>query len=244
MSEHDLQVGGPVSRALENELRSMVQKKGVVIWLDQASHYVGFVDRLIAARQRATLPYEVFAFRGSHLRLMMALDGVAAGLDRPPLLVHMPGHTEDTIREAPLFELYSAGTRFRKGLDTLLGEAAGGKVKPELIAAVSAQRDLTLEGADAWLEARLAELGALGVGGLSAELAAMSPNRVLDALLRAEGSIADAVTSGHELALWDRFSAWLGPDRLASGDVARSEAPPRGRRLFGRELGSRCRVCG
>ncbi len=57
------------------------------------------------------------------------------------------------MRQTPLLELYSAGVRYRKSLDTLVNEAAGGKVRPEQIAAFQAKGGLSLEGADAWLSA-------------------------------------------------------------------------------------------
>ena len=131
-------LGGPVSAALEADLRSWVRRQGVVIWLDQGGHYTAFVDRLKMARDAGTLPYEVRAFRGSHLALMMVLDGVAAGTEKVPLVIHLPGFTEETVRTTPFFELYAAGVRYRKALDTLVTEAAAGRVRPDQIASFKA----------------------------------------------------------------------------------------------------------
>jgi hypothetical protein len=36
--------GGPVSEALEADLRSWVRKHGLVIWLDLDGHYMGVAD--------------------------------------------------------------------------------------------------------------------------------------------------------------------------------------------------------
>ena len=77
---------GPVSEALEADLRSWVQKHGVVVWLDLDAHYMDFVDALARQREVKKLPYDVFAYRGSHLALMTTLEGVADGIRRPPLV--------------------------------------------------------------------------------------------------------------------------------------------------------------
>lgn len=201
-------LGGPVSATLEADLRSWVRRRGVVVWLDQGAHYTDFVDRLVAAREAGRLSYEVHAFRGSYLALLLALDDVAAGTEKVPLVLHLPGFTEDSVRHTPLYELYAAGVRYRKALDTLVTEAASGRVRPEQIAAFKAQPDLTLAGADAWLAALLAD-GAER-GGLAAQLRAMSPTSVLDDLLSG-GFVAGRVGDpDDEDALWERLAAWIG----------------------------------
>lgn len=199
-------LGGPVSVVLEADLRAWVRRQGVVVWLDQGGHYSDFVDRLTVARAAGTLPYEVRAFRGSHLALMMALDGVAAGSEKVPLVIHFPGFTEETIRTTPFFEVYAAGVRYRKGLDTLVTEAAAGRVRPDQIALFKEQSDMTLAGADAWLSALLNNVE----GRLSAQLRAMKPTAVIDDLLTG-GFVATRVGQlEDEEALWERLTAWLG----------------------------------
>ncbi len=198
--------GGPVSAALEAELRAYVGQKRVVVWLDQAGHYTAFVDDLIALRKAGECPFDVHGFRGSHLALMMALEGVAAGADPAPVLIHLPGFTEETVRETPLLELYAAGVRYRKALETLVTDAAAGRVKPEQIAAFRAQPDLTLAGADAWLAALMNDVE----GGLGTQLRAMTVTAVLDDLLSG-GFVAGRVArSEDEETLWERLTAWLG----------------------------------
>ena len=221
-------LGGPVSAALEADLRSWVRRHGIVVWLDQAGTYSEFVGRLQAQRAAGGLPYEVHAFRGSHLALMLELDGVAAGTEKAPLVIHLPGFTEETVRQTPLFELYAAGVRYRKALDTLVTEAASGQVRPDQIDSFRAQPGMTLAGADAWLSALLD--GAEG-GGIGAQLRAMSPGAVLDDLLTG-GIIAGRIGElDAEDALWERFAAWIGlppfwrdatlpPSRPRAGDVA------------------------
>ncbi|WP_128375283.1 BREX-6 system phosphatase PglZ [Streptomyces cavernae] len=202
-------LGGPVSASLEADLRSWVRRQGVVVWLDQAGHYGGFVDRLQVLCDAGAVPYEVRAFRGSHLALMMALDGVAAGTEKVPLVIYLPGFTEETVRQTPLFELYAAGVRYRKALDTLVTEAAAGRVRPDQIASFKAQPDMTLAGADAWLSALLDD----AEGGIAAQLQAMKPTVVFDDLLT-RGFVAGRIGKlDDEDALWERFGVWVGlPD--------------------------------
>jgi len=216
-----------VSASLEADLRSWVRRQGVVVWLDQAGHYGGFVDRLKALRDSGALPYEVHAFRGSHLALMMALDGIAAGTEKVPLVIHLPGFTEETVRSTPLFELYAAGVRYRKALDTLITEAAAGRVRPDQIASFKAQPYMTLAGADAWLSALLDQTE----GGIAAQLRAMRPAAVFDDLLTG-GFVAERIGQlDDEDALWERLAVWLGlpgswrdttlpPSRPRAEDVA------------------------
>ena len=199
-------LAGPVSATLEADLRTWVRRQGVVVWLDQSGHYTTFVDHLKLAHDAGTLPYAVRAFRGSHLDLMLALDGLAAGTEKVPLVIHLPGFNEESVRATPLFEVYAAGVRYRKALDTLVTEAAAGRVRPDQIASFKAQPDMSLAGADAWLSALLDA----AEGRLGAQLRAMKPTAVFDDLLTG-GSIANRV--GHlddEEAIWERLAVWIG----------------------------------
>jgi hypothetical protein len=201
--------GGPVSAALEADLRTWVRRQGVVVWLDQAGHYTGFVDRLVAARKEGNLPYEVRAYRGSHLALMLALDGLAAGTEKVPLVIHMPGFTEDSVRNTPIFELYSAGVRYRKALDTAVTEAAAGRVRPDAIAAFRVSGS-SLDEADAWLAGLLQDMDDVE-GGFGSQLRAMKPAAMFDDLL-GSGLVSARITASEAdaNALWDRLFAWFG----------------------------------
>jgi len=196
--------GGPVSSALEADLRESARKQGILVWLDLDDHYSAFVDRLIEVRKAGRLPYDVRAFRGSHLSLMMALDGVAGGSEKVPLVVHLPGFNEESVRDTPLYELYAAGVRYRKALDTLTTEAAASRVRPDQIVAFKNQPGLTLDSADAWLTAMLND----GEGGLAVQLRAMQPMAVLDDLLTG-GYVAGHIGQPEDLrALWERLAVW------------------------------------
>lgn len=208
-AERPFNVGGPVSSVLEADVRSWVRRSGIAVWLDPGGHYTAFVDRLVELRREGQLSYEVRAFRGSHLALMLELEGVATGTEKTSLLLHMPGFTEETVTATPMLELYEAGARYRKSLDTLVTDAAAGRVRPDRIAAFKEQPEMTLERADAWLGALLEGEG----GGFAAQLRAMTPAAVLDDLL-AGGFVASCVAEpGDANMLWERFTAWLGlPD--------------------------------
>ena len=198
--------GGPVSAALESELRDSARRHGVVVWLDLDDHYSAFVDRLVSARNAGALPYEVRAFRGSHLALMMSLEGIAGGAEKVPLVVHLPGFNEDTVKHTPLFELYAAGVRYRKALDTLITEAAAGRARSDDIASFKGQSGLTLDKADTWLTALLND----GEGGLAAQLRAMQPTAVLDDLLTGGFVAGRMVQAEDEKAVWERLAVWTG----------------------------------
>ena len=146
---------GPVSRTLEAELRTWVGRHGVILWLDLDGHYGGFVQNHSSQGEGNQLSYKLLSFRGSHLELMLELEQLTGGIDRPRLVVHLPGFNEESVKETPLLELYAAGARFRRGLSTLVAEAAAGQVSPEEVNDFIQQPGLTLEQADAWLAARI-----------------------------------------------------------------------------------------
>src|SRR4051794_9421622 len=95
---------GPVSMTLEADLRTWVRRHGIVLWLDLNDHYSAFVDHLIRLRGAGSIPYDVRAFRGSHLELLLALESLEAGVEKTPLVVHLPGFNKETIRATPMLE--------------------------------------------------------------------------------------------------------------------------------------------
>lgn len=141
---------GPVTQTLEREVASELRRQGILIWLDKDEHYRTFVDGLSTRATAGVFPHPVVSFRGSFLELLLTLEPFGSGLDKAPLLIHMPGFNEESIKATPVLELYEAGTRFRKGLDTLIRESAVGRVAPAEVDTFLAKHP-TLEDADAWL---------------------------------------------------------------------------------------------
>ncbi|MEL6353761.1 MAG: BREX-6 system phosphatase PglZ [Cyanobacteria bacterium J06627_28] len=148
---------GPITEKLESELSSRLRNQSLVIWLDKDSHYTPYVDQLIERRAKGDFFAPVVAFRGSYLEMMLALQDYGNRAAPDILLIHMPGHTEDTIRKTPVLELYRAGHRYRKALDTLLKETAAGKVGPSEVDAYLSRDGISLEGAEQWLAEAIAQ---------------------------------------------------------------------------------------
>ncbi len=85
-----------------------------------------------------------------------------------------------------MFEQYEAAHKFLKGLETLITEAAAGRVGPEEIRSFVATPGITLAQADAWLQAR--KSGARS--GITQRLASFDPKHLVDGLLGDDRSLA------------------------------------------------------
>ncbi|MBK6463388.1 MAG: BREX-6 system phosphatase PglZ [Myxococcales bacterium] len=169
----------PVSAALLAELANTVRRHGLVAWMDRHGHYTAFVDDLIRQHAAGELAFPVLAYRGSFLELMLGLERYGNGLDRDALLIHLPGYETNNVRHTPVLEQYEAAHPFRKALETLVVEAAAGRVRPEEIKRFAATPGLTLAQADAWLAGHTSG-PRTGVG---QRLAALDPKQVVDGLL-------------------------------------------------------------
>ena len=201
-------MGVPVSAHLVAELREYTRQHGLVVWLDKEGLYTDLTDDLARQHTDGAFPFPVVGVRGSYLDAMMQLERLFDTVDPVPLILHLPGHNEESIRSTPLLELYRPGRRFRKALDTLVTEAAGGRVPPEEIRAFLEGGPADLAAADAWLAHQLDQ----PTGGLTDVLSAMSPAAVLDDLL-GSGHIAGRLANPDDReALWAWFAARLGID--------------------------------
>ena len=188
-------MSGPVSNVIEQEILGELRRQGIVIWLDKDATYTRFVDDLAAKQARGEFPFPVIGFRGSFLDLLFKLEDFGSGLDKQPLLVHMPGFTEQSIRATPVLELYEPGVRFRKGLDTLIREAATARVAPaEVEKFVAKLPSPSLEDADDWLTSAVTQ----STFGLAAALAEFGPRMLAEALAQ-PASLAPRVTAPEEV---------------------------------------------
>ena len=235
---------GPVSASLAAELRELARKHGIVVWLDKEGSYTGFADALRA--EGAAAPVPMVTFRGSYLETMLALEDLQDGVDMTPMVVHVPGHTKDSIAETPLLELYRAdvttrlppspgaarnttATKVRPGaLDTLVRDASHGRATPAAIEAFLAQPGLTLESADAWLARQCeAEVSAEGP-----DLRLHSAEALYDELAR-RGPLAQQLAQPEVLrAVWRRAELLLGlteDDRRQVLEEAAGAPPARAR---------------
>ncbi len=135
-------------------------------------------------------------FRGSFLELLFQLESFGSGLDRQPLLIHMPGFNEESIRKTPLLELYEIGMRFRKSLDTLIREAATARVTPAEIEQFLAKQP-SLDEADAWLTTSVSE----STFGLAAALAEIGSTLLVEGLTQINSGPALRVTAPAEVKI-------------------------------------------
>ncbi len=122
------------------------------MWLDKDKHYSTYVDELVERHARGEFFAPVVAFRGTYLEMLLALESYNNREDPDRLLIHMPGHTEESIRKTPVLELYHAGYRYRKALDTLIREATTGRVSPAEIEHYFSSGVSDLAAAEQWLE--------------------------------------------------------------------------------------------
>lgn len=182
---------GPVSQVLEAEICAELGRQKILVWLDTEGSFTAFTDALAARSARGAFPYPVITFRGSFLETLFALETHGSGYDPAGLLVHMPGFTTQTIRKTPVLELYEAGTRFQRSLDTLVRQAATGRVAPDAVDELLKSKP-TLESADTWL-ARSVSTKTVG---LAVVLAASGPALLLEGLAAHDSPLARLVGSG------------------------------------------------
>src|SRR5262249_33072503 len=149
---------------------------------------------------------------------MLSLEGVADGIARTPLIVHVPGHTEESITQTPLFELYTEGRRYRRALATVVREAALGLAATEATQAFLAC-DVTVDSADAWPDGlRDAR------DGRERALSPLAPEALFEALLPGGSLAAEAQDPALARSVRRRAAATLGIDEKWWREHARSDA--------------------
>jgi hypothetical protein len=186
---------GPITAALEEEVARTLRQRGIVVWLDKDGSYTAYVDALVERHTRNEFFAPVVPFRGSYLDMMLALAPYGNGLDPEPLLIHMPGHTEESIRKTPMLELYAAGFRFRRALTTLIREAASGRVNPAEIERYLASGPAHLAAAEAWL----AQVTAATGEGLAGYLNSLTLEWVVDGLVGNDNVLQERVSNAPAL---------------------------------------------
>ncbi|MEE9383582.1 MAG: BREX-6 system phosphatase PglZ [Nannocystaceae bacterium] len=214
----------PVSAALLQSLRGEMSHHPILVWLDLDDHYTPFVDALAQAKPDDGLPGPVLRHRGSYLDLMIQLDRHASDVDASPLLVHLPGANEDTVHAGPLLELYSAGSRFRKALETAVKDAALGRIPPHEVDEFIAQHQghaLTLDAADIWMASKVK----VASNEIEAQLQGIKLHALIDDLLTG-GSIAQQIIERKEYGLvWRALAARFGVPETWRSDINRDQEP-------------------
>ncbi len=191
---------GPVSQQLAAEVAAEVRRQGLVIWLDKDGAYTSFVDALADDSLATAADHPVVRFRKSFLEVLLALEHHGSGLDKQPLLIHLPGFNEETIRQTPLLEMYTRGVRYRKALDTLIRDAAMGRVTPPEVERFVAGHP-TLQEADLWLQGA-AQRDAAGLEGL---LAASGGALLVQGLASKDSPLHVSVTSAEDMAIFKTY---------------------------------------
>jgi hypothetical protein len=186
----------PITNALEEELKRELRQRGIVVWLDKDGHYTAYVDELAKRYANGDFFAPVVAFRGSYLEMLLDLEPYGNGLDPEALLIHMPGHNEESVRKTPVLELYKAGFRFRKALDTLIREAGSGYIGPVEIETYLSSHPPNLADAEAWLQSALSQ----PKQGLVDYLESLTPEWVLDGLVGKEQVLRSRITQDADLA--------------------------------------------
>ncbi|ELS34129.1 MULTISPECIES: BREX-6 system phosphatase PglZ [Pseudanabaena] len=190
-----------IASYLENDIKETIRRQGIVLWLDADSRYTEFVDRLITRHQTGDFDFPVVGFRGSYLEILLQLENYGNGLDPEPLLIHLPNHNTNTVKQTPLLELYRAGKRYEKALNTLVREAVTGKVAPDAIADLLKTPDLTLAGAETWLDQELNRHNSHNskTGNIRSYLAGLDHQWILDGLLDHNSNLRTKIHSASEL---------------------------------------------
>lgn len=171
-----------LAEALTRQLLDVQRERPLVVWLDPEGTYSQFVEGL---RDEPAFPAPAVSFRGSYLQTLLELEPYENRLDPEPLLLHLQGHNRDTVRRTPFLELYRAGRRFERNLETLVREAAAGVAPPDEVERFLASEGVDFEKAEAWLEAEAGR----DRRGLASVLAGLEPRWVFDELTGRGGEL-------------------------------------------------------
>ena len=199
-----------IATYLEAEIKRELRQCGIVVWLDKNNHYGSFVDGLVDRHTQNQFFAPVIAFRGSYLEMLIALEPYGNGLQPEPLLIHMPGHTQETIRQTPILELYRAGKRYHKALPTLIREAVTGHLNPNEIETYLKQDIHDLTTAETWLQEALMQPR----DGLATRLNSLSLEWILDGMFSSSKELQSEIKKATDLdILTDHLYRNTGLDR-------------------------------
>lgn len=146
----------PIADAIEKDVTDEARRHGLVLWLDTDRLY-GQVAERMAGKQDAAIP--VVCFRGSYLETMLALESHGGEEARRAMILHLPGLTEELLRQSPLYEYRVMGRVHTVSLERILRAVATGQALPHAIDSLAARPGLTVEAAESWLAEQVQGLG-------------------------------------------------------------------------------------
>lgn len=142
---------GVIAEHIKKKLEQDLRTKGLLIWLDKENEFSSLVDSWIEQKKEGLFHYEIFAFRGSFLELMVESKDVLSGREVPKCVIHMPGFNEQEIKETPVLEAYKAGQRWRVSLETMIRETAQGRLSEDQTQFLLSKEALTLAQAEEFI---------------------------------------------------------------------------------------------
>ncbi|WP_419174437.1 BREX-6 system phosphatase PglZ [Desulfosediminicola sp.] len=142
---------GVIAEHIRKKLEQDLRTKGLLVWLDKDHEFSSLVDTWLEQKKEGTFHYDIFAFRGSFLELMVESKDVLSGRGVPKCVIHMPGFNEQDIKETPVLEAYKAGQRWRVSLETMIREVAQGRLSEDQTQFLVSQEGLTLSQAEEFI---------------------------------------------------------------------------------------------
>jgi len=139
---------GVIAEHIRKKLEQDLRTKGLLVWLDKEDAFTPLVDTWIEQKKEGLFHYDIFAFRGSFLELMVKSRDVLSQKEMPKCVIHMPGFNEQEIKATPVLEAYKAGRRWRVSLETMIREAAQGRLTEDQTQFLLSKEGLTLSQAE------------------------------------------------------------------------------------------------
>jgi len=139
---------GVIAEHIRKKLEQDLRTKGLLVWLDKEDEFRTLVDTWIEQKKEGLFHYDIFAFRGSFLELMVESRDVLSQKEMPKCVIHMPGFNEQEIKATPVLEAYKAGRRWRVSLETMIREAAQGRLTEDQTQFLLSKEGLTLSQAE------------------------------------------------------------------------------------------------
>jgi hypothetical protein len=142
---------GIIAEHIKKKLEQDLRTRGLLVWLDKENEFTSLVDTWMEQKKEGQFHYDIFAFRGSFLELMVASRDVLSGRDVPKCVIHMPGFNEQEIKKTPVLEAYKAGRRWRISLETMIREAAQGRLSEDQTQFLLSKEAVTLSQAEEFI---------------------------------------------------------------------------------------------